>query len=201
MTLRSQAPTIGLRVSGPWMVVPIDADDPLRAAGREAERFVERTPELAGLRDRFVDELVVSASECGTREVLAAAFYAAVSETGMLIEGWLEVSASTEDWEAATGEPTDLVAVLGAARADDTRPPEAEARALPAGRAIRVRGARDVQGQEAGNGFVVEYLHLWFEAPDPQRFVVVRAMTPCVGLSDQFVASVDELADTLTVEW
>lgn len=183
------------------MAVPLDADDPMAAAQREVAAFVERTPALTGLQDRFVDELVVSVSECGERDVLAAGFFAAVAEPGTLIEGWLEVGVAAADWEQADGDSTDLVALLARPRADDTRPPEAEARDLTAGRAVRVRGSRDVQGNEPGNGYVVEYLHLWFDAGDQQRFVVVKAMTPCVGLSDQFVASVDELADTLTLEW
>lgn len=199
MTKTGNATAIRMRPDGAWMAVPLDAeaDADAEAAQREVADFVGRFPSLSPLTDRFVEELVTCAGECRTRGVRAAAFSSQVGEDGRLLEGWLEVGQADR-----LGSPDDdLAGSLAASAADDTRPRVCEQRDLPAGSAVRVRGARDVGIEGTADGYVVEYLEYWFLDAAGERAVVVSAMTPSVGRSDQFVDSVDELVETLTISW
>lgn len=199
MSARTDAPAVGLHLSPPWLALPLDADDPPAAARREVAAFLGRFPGLSVLEDRFVDELVVSAAESRQRDTLAGAFNARVTEDGGLLEGWLEVSiVGKSDLVIAGSSISDLVEVLAGSAPDDTRPRECERRDLPAGSSVRVRGSRDTGGHQA---YVVEYLEYWLPEPEGERIMRVSAMTPSVGRSDQFVASADELVETLTIRW
>ena len=192
---------VGLRPPDAWMTLPLDADDPPGAARHEVAAFLERWPVLQPLGDQFVGELEASISECRPRGVVGGAFYAQVDEQGGLLEGWVEVAMAEDGVLVPRMTPDDLRERLGAPKGDDTRPRVCEQRDLPAGAAVRVRGARDVGIEGTADGYVVEYLEYWFVDAAGERAVVVSAMTPSVGRSDQFVDSVDELVETLTISW
>lgn len=188
---------VRLKLGGPWMAVPLDADDPRATARREVDAFLERHPELQSLGSRFVEELVTCVEECRPRGVLAAAFYSQVAADGRLLEGWLEVRQA--DREGPAGD--DLAESLVRPAPEDTRPREVEERTLDAADAVRVRCSRDVQAGAGRAGYVVEYLEVWFPDSAGERAAVIAAMTPSVARSDQFIDAVDGLVDGVHLEW
>ena len=197
MTTRPSLATARLRFDGPWMAVPLDADDPRAVAQREVAAFLGRCPELAPLGGRLVDELCLCVDECRPRGVIAAGFFSQVGDQGDLLEGWLEVRQADRQDSPEGG----LAASLSSLAPDDTRPREVGEAALRAGEAVRVRGSRDVQSDAGAHGYVVEYLEYWLPGPTADRAAVVATMTPSVARSDRFVAAVDALVATLTLEW
>lgn len=188
---------VRLQLGGPWMAVPLDADDPRATARHEVDAFLERHPELQSLGSRFVDELVTCVEECRPRGVLAAAFYSEVAADGGLLEGWLEVRQADREGPA----DDHLAESLARLTAEDTRPREVDERTVAAGTAVRVRCSRDVQAEVGRTGYVVEYLEVWFPDPAGERAAVIAAMTPSVARSDHFIDAVDRLVDGVGLEW